>query len=84
MDIILLQISRECRDNLIKDTLNNTNKDLIDILYDNVNSEIFNVRIELYELKWIESHWKMITDVLEHKDITIGKKRFDFNVFRLV
>ena len=29
--------------------------------------------MELYELKWIESHWKMITDVVERKNITVDE-----------
>ena len=26
--------------------------------------------MELYELKWIEAHWKYITDEVEKKDIS--------------
>ena len=44
-----LEISKECRNNLINDTLDKNSPDLYDALYSNADSEIFNVKMELYE-----------------------------------
>ena len=63
-----IEISKECRTKLIDDTLKKGSMDLYDALYSDINTEICNVKLELYELKWIETHWKMITDVVEKKD----------------
>ena len=70
-----LEISKECRTKLINDTLKNGSMDLYDALYSDINTEICNVKLELYELKWIEAHWKMITDVVEKKDISESEKK---------
>lgn len=67
---IFLQIVEECRDKFIQDTLANNSPDLYDALYSDVNCEVFCVKMELYELKWIELHWLKIAEIIENKELT--------------
>lgn len=70
-----LKISKECREELIKDTLKDNSPDLYDALYSSIDSEIYNVKIELYELKWIELYWDKLIDGVESKDISVSEKK---------
>ena len=72
---VFLQIARECREELIQDTLSNNSPDLYDALYSDINSEIFNVKMELYQLKWIERHWTKISEIIEKKNLSSTEKR---------
>lgn len=76
-----LEISKKSRTQLLNDTLKNESMDLYDALYSDVNKEIFNIKMELYELKWIEAHWKMITDELEKKDISETERKELISMF---
>lgn len=72
----LLRIIEECRNTFIQDTLLNNSSDLYDALYSDVNSEIFCIKMELYELLWIELHWKKIVDIIERYEMdSIDKKK---------
>lgn len=73
--LTLRDILKDCRLRIIEDTLEGKSDDLYDALYDNADSEIFNIKLELYELGWIELHWKRITDSIEKKDFTNMEKR---------
>lgn len=70
-----LDISRECRNTMIADTLNNNSPDLYDALYSNVNGEIHEIKLELYELKWIEMHWKKINYFIDKRECSIAEKK---------
>ena len=76
-----LEISKKCRQQLINDTVKKESADLYDALYSDVNKEIFNIKMELYELKWIEAHWKYITDEVEKKDISEKEKQDLISIF---
>ena len=49
-----MRIARECRNILIADTLHTNSPDLYDALYSDCRSQIFQIKIELYEIKWLE------------------------------
>ena len=72
---VFLQIAKECREELIQDTLSKKSPDLYDALYSNINSEIFRVKMNLYELLWIERHWTKISEVIEKKELTATEKK---------
>ncbi len=70
-----LDIFRECRNTMIADTLNDNSPDLYDALYSNVNSTIHELKVELYELKWIEMHWEKINYFIDKRDCSIAEKK---------
>jgi hypothetical protein len=76
-----IEIARECRLKLINDTLYGDSIDLYDALYSDVNTEIYDVKIELYELEWVENHWEKIIDIVENKDITLSEKKELISMF---
>ncbi len=72
---VFLKIVRECRDEFIQDTLAKNSPDLYDALYSDINSEIFCVKMELYELKWIELHWLKIAEIIEKKELSSTERK---------
>lgn len=70
-----LSVARKCRKNMILDTLEGNSPDLYDALYSNSWSKIYEMKMELYELKWIESYWKEIERVIERKEYTVREKK---------
>lgn len=70
-----LDISKECRNAMISDTLNDNSPDLYDALYSDINSEIYEIKLELYELKWLEMHWKKIEYFVDKRDCSITEKK---------
>lgn len=72
--LVFLDILKKCRSQMIDDILKDNSIDLYDALYSNVNSEIYNIKIELYELEWMKLHWKMIINRIEQKKISIFEK----------
>lgn len=72
--LCFLKIFQQCREQVIKDVLEG-NPDLYEALYSDINSEIYQVKMEIYELKWIESHWKEIIKILEKKDTSNSEKQ---------
>lgn len=70
-----LRISKECRDILIADTLEGNSPDLYDALYSNPKSEIHEIKLELYEIKWMELHWRKITEAVEKRVCSVSEKK---------
>ncbi len=73
--MVILDVVKRCRGQLVEDTLKNASIDLYDALYTNVESEICATKIELYELEWIELHWKRITEAIEVRNIDVSEKK---------
>lgn len=76
-----LNIAKECRKNMILDTLEGNSPDLYGALYSDFDSEIYEIKMELYELKWIESYWKEIEDVIERKEFSVKEKKELISMF---
>lgn len=76
-----LNIAKECRKNMILDTLEGNSPDLYGALYSEFDSEIYEIKMELYELKWIESYWKEIEDVIERKEFSVKEKKELISMF---
>lgn len=72
--ITFLDIAKECRKQLIKDVIKNESVDLFDALYSDSTSEIFETKMQLYELKWIELHWSMLEDLINNRDMLDKEK----------
>ena len=72
--ITFLNIAKECRKQLIKDVIKNESVDLFDALYSDSTSEIFETKMQLYELKWIELHWSMLEDLINNRDMSDKEK----------
>lgn len=70
-----LNIIKESRKNIISDTLEESSEDLYDALYSDFDSEIYKVKMELYEMQWIESHWKEIERVINRKECSEKDKK---------
>lgn len=73
--VTMLSIAKECRNQLIQDTLLGNSPDLFDALYSHVDSEIFRTKMEYYELTWIEFHWQKITDIIDKKNYSKTEKK---------
>lgn len=72
-----IRIAKECRTILINDTLSSNSPDLYDALYSNSQSQIYQIKLELYEIKWIELHWKKINETIESRDCSsVERKEF--------
>ncbi len=70
----LIQILKECRNVLIDDTLASGSPDLYDALLSDYDSDIFKIKLELYELEWIELHWIKVCDSLNDKNYSQSEK----------
>lgn len=76
-----IKIAKECRDILIEDTLMSNSPDLYDALYCNPKSKIHQIKLELYEIKWIELHWKKINETIENITCSLFKKKEMISMF---
>ena len=70
-----IRIAKECRDILIEDTLSSNSLDLYDALYSNSQSQIYQTKLELYEIKWIELHWRKINETIENSDCSPSERK---------
>lgn len=73
--IELINLFKNCRNILIDDTLSSSSPDLYDALYSNLNSEIYKIKIELYEIEWLELHWKKIIETIKLNDHSETEKK---------
>lgn len=76
-----LNIAKECRKNMILDTLEYNSPDLYDALYSSSSSKVYEIKMELYELKWIESYWKEIEKAIEKKEFSVKEKKELISMF---
>ncbi len=70
-----IKIAQKCRTNMILDTLEGNSPDLYDALYSSSESKICEIKMELYELKWLQSYWKEIEEVINHKELSVKEKK---------
>lgn len=77
----MLDIARECRSYIINDTISNNSPDLYDALYSDINDEIFETKLELYELKWIENHWNIINEFIDERNCSTKEKKELMSMF---
>lgn len=76
-----IKIAKECRIVLIEDTLSSNSPDLFDALYSNSQSQIHHIKLELYEIKWIELHWKKISEAIENRVCTPTERKELISMF---
>ena len=76
-----IRIIRECREILAEDILNESSPSLYDALYSDSESLISQVKLELYELEWIELHWKKINNAIENSIYTLSEKKELISIF---
>lgn len=76
-----IKIVKECRNILIDDTLKSNSPDLFDALYSDANSKVYNIKLELYEIKWIEIHWKKINEIIENSECSLSEKKEMISTF---
>ena len=75
-----IKIAKECRDTSVKDTLCES-PDLYDALFSDFQDEIYKIKIELYEIKWLELHWKKISSTLERNETSLQERKEDISAF---
>ena len=75
-----IKIAKECRDTLVKYTLCES-PDLYDALFSDFQDEIYKIKIELYEIKWLELHWKKISSTLERNETSLQERKEDISAF---
>lgn len=79
--ITFMDILKNGREKMINDTKYNCSPTLYDALYSSVNSEIFKSKMELYELEWLEFHWREIVNIIEQKNFNEIQKRDLLSIF---
>ena len=77
----IIRIAKECRDVLIEDTLKSNSPDLYDSLYSDVKSEIYKIKLELYEIKWLELHWKKMNEAITNRECLLAEKKEFISMF---
>ncbi len=70
--LTFLNITKECRNELIDDILKGESVDLYDALLSDGNSEIGKIKMEYYELTWLELHWTKIVKVIDENEFEIN------------
>lgn len=70
-----LEIAKKKREEIILDTYEENSPDLYDALYSNPHQEISKIKLEYYELKWIESYWKSIESSIARKEFSDKEKK---------
>ena len=70
-----LEIAKAKREEMILDTYEENSPDLYDALYSNPHQEISKIKLEYYELKWIESYWKSIESSVASKEFSDKEKK---------
>ena len=76
-----IRIAKECRTILIEETLSSNSPDLYDALYSNYQSQIHQIKLELYETKWIELHWKKINEAIENRNCSPAERKEMISMF---
>lgn len=76
-----LDIIKKQRQLMIFDTLEGNSPDLFNALYSNSDSKISEIKLELYEIQWIQSYWNEIEKIVEKRNITIREKKKLISMF---
>lgn len=72
---------KTCRKALVADTLQGISEDhcnvedLYDALYSEADSEIFQIKLELYELEWVAKHWNDAAERIRQENLTSQEKK---------
>jgi hypothetical protein len=69
-----LSIIKEQRQLMINDILEGNSPDLYDALYSDIDSKISEIKLELYEIKWLQSYWNKVEDFIDGKEFSIQEK----------
>lgn len=70
-----IRIAQKCRKEMVLDTLEGNSPDLYDALYSSFESKIHEIKLELYELKWLESYWDEIEEVINYRELSVKEKK---------
>lgn len=54
---------------------------MYDALFSDFQDEIYKIKIELYEIKWLELHWKKISSTLERNETSLQERKEDISAF---
>lgn len=76
-----IRIAKKCRTILIEDTLSSNSPDLYGALYSNFQSQIYQIKLELYEIKWIELHWEKINETIKNRDCSLMERKELISMF---
>lgn len=78
--ICFKEILKRGRQELINNVLNE-NPDLYTALYKDLDSSIYTICMELYEVKWLNAHWKAVLTVLEQKNLSSYDRQILISLF---
>ena len=76
-----MEILEKGREKMVNDTMQCCSPALYDALYSMKDSEIFELKMELYELEWIEYHWILVIEKLNKKKLLDTEKRELLSIF---
>lgn len=76
-----MEILEKGREKMVNDTMQSCSPALYDALYSMKDSEIFELKMELYELEWIEYHWTLVIEKLNKKKLLDTEKRELLSIF---
>lgn len=75
-----IEITRECRRQLVEDVLNG-NPDLFRFLYEDKNKNVQLLYKKRYELKWLEAHWLKCKALFDNSNIEVATCREVLKIF---
>ncbi len=76
-----IRVAKECRNILIEDTLNSDSPDLYDALCSSSQSQIYHIKLELYEIQWIELHWLKISETIQNRSCSLTERKELISMF---
>ncbi|PTL28976.1 hypothetical protein C7122_03720 [Lachnospiraceae bacterium oral taxon 096] len=77
-----MNIAKECRSVLINDILSDNASELYDALYDGINRKVlFETKLQLQELMWLELHWKNIEDKINSYSFSERERKRCLSMF---
>ena len=75
-----IEITRECRRQLVEDVLNG-NPELFRFLYEDKNDNVRQLYKKRYELKWLEAHWSKCKKLFDDTEIPVATRREILKIF---
>lgn len=79
--IVFMEILEKGREKMVCDTMQGCSPALYDALYSMKGSDIFELKMELYELEWAEYHWELVIEELNKKKLMDAEKKELLSIF---
>lgn len=79
--IAFMEILKKGREKMLEETMGSSSPTLYDALYSRKDSEAFELKMELYELEWVEFHWKLVSEKLNKNVFSLSERKELLSIF---